>query len=130
MSRLRNKVILIGRLGNDVEIVNFDDGGKIGKFTLATSSSYTNRQGEKVEDTQWHNIVVRNKTAEICEKYISKGDEISLEGSIRYRKFEKNGENRYFTEITVSEVLFLNSKKTNSEPEQNGVNEQNDDLPF
>lgn len=129
MSRLRNKVILIGRLGNDVEIVNFDDGGKIGKFTLATSSTYTNKQGEKVEDTQWHNIVVRNKTAEICEKYISKGDEISLEGSIKYRKFEKDGETMYFTEIIVSEVLFLNTKnKSNNSNIDN--NNQADDLPF
>ena len=126
MSRLRNKVILIGRLGNDVEIVNFDDGGKIGKFTLATSSTYTNKQGEKVEDTQWHNIVVRNKTAEICEKYISKGDEISLEGSIKYRKFEKDGETMYFTEIIVSEVLFLNTKNksNNSNIDNNNINKQ------
>ena len=77
MSGSLNKVMLIGNLGDDVKIVNFDDGGCLGRFPIATNESYNNKQtGEKVVNTEWHNIVVKNKAAEICAKYLKKGDKV------------------------------------------------------
>ena len=107
---LRNKVTLIGRTGKDVEIVKFEN-GKLAKVSLATSDHYTNALGEKVEETQWHNLVANGKVAELMEKYVEKGKEISVEGKIVYRTYDdKDGVKRYFTEIRVDELLFLGSK--------------------
>ena len=104
-----NKVILIGHLGDNVKVHYFDGGGSVGRFPLATNESYTNKTtGEKVTNTEWHNIVVRNKAAEICEKYLTKGDKIYLEGRIKNRKWQgEKGEDRYTTEIIVNEFLKL-----------------------
>ena len=107
---LRNKVTLIGRTGKDVEIVKFEN-GKQAKVSLATSDHYTNALGEKVEETQWHNLVANGKLAEIMEKYVEKGKEISVEGKIVYRTYDdKDGVKRYFTEIRVQELLLLGAK--------------------
>lgn len=107
---LRNKVTLIGHTGKEVEIVNFEK-GKIAKVTLATNDFYTNSQGEKVEETQWHNLVVNGKLAEIMEKYVTKGKEIAVEGKLVYRSYDdKDGQKRYITEIRVDELVLLGAK--------------------
>ena len=90
MNGTLNKVMLIGHLGDDVKIHYFDGGGCVGRFPLATNEVYTNKtSGEKVTNTDWHNIVLRNKAAEICEKYLSKGDKIYIEGRLKTRKWDK-----------------------------------------
>jgi single-strand DNA-binding protein len=108
MNALRNKVQLIGRLGQEPEIVNLESGKKLAKFSLATNENYTNAKGEKVENTEWHNIVAWGKTAEIIEKYVNKGQEIAIEGRLTSRTYEdKEGVKRYFTEVVCSEMLML-----------------------
>lgn len=107
---LRNKVSLIGRTGKDVEIINFEK-GKLAKVSLATSDYYLNSAGEKVEETQWHNLVINGKLADIMEKYVTKGKEIAVEGKIQYRTYEdKDGIKRYNTEIRVDELVLLGAK--------------------
>ena len=108
MNTLRNKVQLIGNLGKDPEITNFESGKTLAKFAIATNESYKNAQGEKVTDTQWHNIVAWGKTAEIVEKYVGKGKEVALEGKLTTRSWEdKDGMKRYITEVVCSELLML-----------------------
>ena len=107
---LRNKVTLIGRIGKDVETVQFEN-GKLAKVSLATTDHYTNAMGEKVEETQWHNLVCSGKVADIMEKYVEKGKEIAVEGKVIYRNFDdKDGVKRYITEIRVLEILLLGGK--------------------
>ncbi len=107
---IRNKVSLIGRTGKAVEIVKFEN-GQLAKVSLATSEHYTNAKGEKVEETQWHNLVCYGKTAEIMEKYVEKGKEIAVEGKIVYRNYDdKDGNKKYITEIKVDELVLLGSK--------------------
>jgi single-strand DNA-binding protein len=107
---LRNKVTLIGRTGKDVEIVKLQN-GIIAKVSLATSDHYTNAKGEKVEETQWHNLVAFGKTAEIMQKYVNKGDEIAVEGKITYNSYEdKEGQKRYATDIKIEELVLLEKK--------------------
>ncbi len=138
-----NKVILIGHLGDEIKIHYFEGGNAIGRFPLATNESYTNKQtGEKVTTTEWHNIVVRNKLAEICEKYLTKGDKIYCEGRIKTRQWEQEGIKRYTTEIHVIDMTFLSTKKDPNAPKSNPqqqtkpattqpvVKEEKDDLPF
>lgn len=108
---LRNKVTLIGHTGKDVEVVNFENGGIKASVSLATNDYYTNAQGEKVEDTQWHNLVAFGKTAEIMQKYVTKGKEIAVEGKITYRSYDtQDGQKRYITEIRIDELVLLGSK--------------------
>ena len=108
MNTLRNKVQLIGNLGNDPEIINLESGKTLAKFSIATNESYKNAQGEKVTDTQWHNIVAWGKTAQIVEKYVAKGKEIAIEGKLTTRSWEdKDGTKRYTTEVICSELLLL-----------------------
>ncbi|AWX44862.1 Single-stranded DNA-binding protein [Flagellimonas maritima] len=108
MNSLRNKVQLIGNLGNDPEIVLLENGSKLAKFSIATNESYKNSEGEKVTDTQWHNIVAWGKTAEIVENYLMKGKEVAIEGKLVTRSYEtKEGEKRYITEIKCNELLML-----------------------
>ena len=108
MNTLRNKVQLIGHVGNDPEIKIFDGGKKLVNFTLATNESYKNDKGEKVDETQWHKLVAWGKTADIIEKYVIKGKEIAIEGKLTHRNYEdKNGEKRYFTEVVINDVLLL-----------------------
>lgn len=107
-----NKVILIGHLGDEVKMHYFEGGNSIGRFPLATNETYTNRQtNEKVTTTEWHNIVVRNKLAEICEKYLNKGDKVYCEGRIKTRQWDgEDGTKRYTTEIHVIDMTFLSMK--------------------
>ncbi|WP_339757577.1 single-stranded DNA-binding protein [uncultured Winogradskyella sp.] len=108
MNTLRNKVQLIGNLGKDPEIINLESGKSLAKFAIATNESYKNAQGEKVTDTQWHNIVAWGKTAQIVEKYVSKGKEVAIEGKLTTRSWEdKDGIKRYITEVVCSELLML-----------------------
>ena len=111
MNSLRNKVQLIGNLGNDPEVITLESGKKLAKFSLATNEHYKNVKGEKVIDTQWHQIVVWNKTAEIVEKYLVKGSEVALEGKLNSRSYEdKEGVKKYITEVVVNELLMLGHK--------------------
>ncbi|WP_435578755.1 single-stranded DNA-binding protein [Gilvibacter sp.] len=108
MNALRNKVQLIGRLGQDPEVLTFDDGGKMAKFSMATDDSYKDKQGQKIERTQWHNIIVRGGLVNIVENYISKGQEIAVEGKLSNRSWDdKDGNKRYTTEVMVNELLLL-----------------------
>ena len=134
MSGTLNKVMLIGHLGDNVKMHYFEGGGSIGRFPLATNESYTKKDtGEKITQTEWHNIVVRNKAAEICEKYLSKGDRVYIEGKIKTRKWQdESGNDRYSTEINVDDFTFLTTKNSG---EPGGVSptsspEKKDDLPF
>lgn len=111
MSTLRNKVQLIGHVGNDPEIKTFDGGKKLAKLNVATNESYKNDKGEKVEETQWHSLIAWGKTADIIEKYVVKGKEIAIEGKLTHRSYEdKNGEKRYVTEVVIDELLMLGNK--------------------
>jgi len=111
MSTLRNKVQLIGNLGANPEVVNLESGKKLAKFSIATNESYKNAKGEKVEDTQWHNVIAWGKTAEIVENYLTKGNEVAIEGKLVNRNYEdKEGNKRYVTEVVASELLMLGKK--------------------
>jgi len=107
-----NKVILIGHTGDEVKMHYFEGGNSIGRFPLATNEEYTNRTtGERVSNTEWHNIVVRNKAAEICEKYLKKGDKVYIEGRLKTRKWtDDKGLERYSTEIQCVDFTFLTPK--------------------
>ncbi|GAL64563.1 single-stranded DNA-binding protein [Algibacter lectus] len=111
MSTLKNKVQLIGNVGNEPEITNLENGKKVAKFSIATNESYKDSKGEKVTNTQWHNIVAWGKIAEIVEKYVGKGKEVALEGKLTSRSYEtKEGEKRYVTEVVIDEILLLGIK--------------------
>jgi single-strand DNA-binding protein len=139
-----NKVMLIGHLGDEVKMHFFEGGNSIGRFPIATNESYTNKAtGEKVTTTEWHNIVVRNRFAEVCEKYLSKGDLVYVEGRIKTRQWEDdNGNKRYSTEIQATDVQFINTKKgaSNNSESNTSTDKQtttptkptveDDDLPF
>jgi len=151
-----NKVILIGHTGDEVKMHYFEGGNSIGRFPLATNEEYTNRTtGERVSNTEWHNIVVRNKAAEICEKYLKKGDKVYIEGRLKTRKWtDDKGLERYSTEIQCVDFTFLTPKgegqqqsntptqssqpiqssqpaqQPQSTPSQTNPAEDVDDLPF
>jgi single-strand DNA-binding protein len=111
MNSLRNKVQLIGNLGNDPEIITLASGKKLAKFSLATNDSYKDASGQKIDNVQWHNLIAWNKTADIVEKYVTKGKEIAIEGKLTSRSYEtKEGEKRYITEVVVNELLMLGNK--------------------
>jgi single-strand DNA-binding protein len=111
MNSLRNKVQLIGNLGNDPEIITLESGKKLAKFSLATNESYKDASGQKVDNVQWHNLVAWNKTADIIEKYVTKGKEVAIEGKLTSRSYEtKEGEKRYVTEVVVNELLMFGNK--------------------
>ena len=111
MNALRNKVQLIGNVGNEPEIKILEGGKKLAKFTIATNDVYYNENKEKVTDTQWHNISAFGKLAEIIESFVTKGKEIALEGKLTHRSYDdKDGIKRYFTEVIANEVLLLGSK--------------------
>ncbi len=108
MNTLRNNVQLIGNLGKKPEIITLDSGTKLAKFTLATNESYKNAKGDRVENTQWHNLTAWGKTAEIAEMFLDKGKEIAVQGKITYNTYmDKDGNKRYTTEIVVNEILML-----------------------
>lgn len=111
MNALRNKVQLIGNLGNDPEIITLESGKKLAKFSIATNETYKNQKGERVTDTQWHNVVAWGKTADIVENYVTKGKEVAVEGKLTTRSWDdKEGNKRYTTEVVCNELLLLGSK--------------------
>jgi len=138
--------MLIGHLGDEVKMHYFEGGNCIGRFPIATNESFSNKQtGEKVTTTEWHNIVVRNKLAELCEKFLSKGDRVFIEGKIKTRQWEQEGVKRYSTEIHALDMTFLTTKKDLNNPgstetssdknqskpkESNSIKDSIDDLPF
>ncbi|BDB52124.1 single-stranded DNA-binding protein [Flavobacterium ammonificans] len=105
---MKNRVQLIGRVGQDPEVKNLEGGKKVATITIATNDVYYKDNGDKVEQTEWHRVTAWGKTAEIIEKYVTKGKEIGIEGKLTHRTYEdKNGEKRYVTDIVVNEVLLL-----------------------
>ena len=131
MSGTVNKVMLIGHTGDEVKMHYFEGGGSIGRFPLATNETYTNRTtNEKVSNTEWHNIVVRNKAAEICEKYLKKGDKVYIEGRLKTRKWQDDkGNDRYSTEIQCTDFTFLTPKNETNGMQQNLGGNQNQSTP-
>lgn len=134
-----NKVILIGNLGKDPEIQHFESGVKKAAFSLATTEVYKNKEGNNVEQTEWHNIVLWRNLAEVAEKYLKKGAQIYIEGKIRTRSWEdKDNNKRYVTEIIGESMTMLRTKKEtsqeNSSVESNNndaiISAPDDDLPF
>jgi single-strand DNA-binding protein len=108
MSKLENRVQLIGNLGAAPEIVNLESGKKIAKFSLATNDRYKNKQGETITDTQWHNVVAWNGTAGIIENYVEKGNRIGVVGKLTHRKYQdKDGNDRYITEVVCDELMLM-----------------------
>jgi single-strand DNA-binding protein len=130
-----NKVILVGHLGDEIKMHYFEGGNCIGRFPLATNETYINKStGEKINSTEWHNLVVRNKAAEICEKYLSKGDKVYIEGRIKSRQWQDdNGSQKYTTEVQVTEFTFLTLKKesddSRSQSNFNRPKFNEDDMP-
>lgn len=136
-----NKVILVGNVGKDPEVRHLDSGVAVTTFPLATSETYRNKEGQKVTNTEWHNVVLWRGLAEIAEKYVKKGNPLYIEGKIRTRSWDdKDGNKRYTTEIIADNMQMLGSKQSNeessaSEPEnKSSVDIENipeeDDLPF
>ena len=117
MSILRNRVQLIGRLGKNPEIKNFESNKKLASISIATSEHYTNEKGERVEKTEWHNAVAWGKNAELLEKFVSKGQEIALEGKLTSRSYDdKEGVKRYVTEVLISEILLFGNVDKEKKP--------------
>ncbi len=111
MNTLKNSVQLIGRLGKDVELINLENGNKLAKFSLATSDYYKNTKGDKVEDTQWHNIIAWGTTAEYMSKILVKGNEVIIKGKLTYGKYDKDGTTRYTTDIIAREFHKITRKE-------------------
>ena len=146
MNGTLNKVMLIGHTGDDVKMHYFEGGNSLGRFPLATNETYTNKTtNERVTNTEWHNIVVRNKAAEICEKYLKKGDLVYIEGRLKTRKWQdEKGLDRYSTEIQCTDFTFLspkgetnnsgqvhqNSQTSNTSQNSGADAEGGGDLPF
>jgi single-strand DNA-binding protein len=112
MNALRNKVQLIGHLGIDPEVKEFKSGKKVAKLSMATSDIYRDREGKKVSQTQWHNLVIWGKLADIAEQYLHKGSEVAVEGRLSYRSYDDSeGNKRYYTEVVVNDLVMLGKKK-------------------
>ncbi len=137
-----NKVILVGNLGKDPEVKTLENGAKVANFTLATSESYKNKEGQRVTQTEWHNIVLWRGLAEIAERYLQKGNQVYIEGKIKSRSWDdKDGVKRYTTEILGDNLTMLGGRRDSDEgepskpaaastaPEAN-AGEEKDDLPF
>lgn len=132
-----NKVQLIGRLGKDPEVRHLDSGVNVASFSIATSESYTNKVGEKVEQTEWHNIVAWGKLSEIIEKWVTKGMLVYVEGKLKTRQWEKDGQKHYTTEIFADGLQMLSKGEAKAETTQaqntssgNGNAAEEDDLPY
>lgn len=113
MYTLKNKVQLIGNLGNAPEIKNTTSGKKLARFSIATNETYRNAKGEKVKETTWHNLIAWGKIADIVEKYLNKGSEVAIEGKLISRSYtDKEGIKKFISEVEVNELLMLGSKAT------------------
>lgn len=116
MNTLRNKVQLIGNLGQNPEIRTLDNGKSVARLSLATKDSYKDAEGKKITDTQWHNLSVWGNLAKIAEKYLIKGSEIAVEGKLVHKAYEdKEGNKRYYTEVIVSDLVMFRRKETSEE---------------
>src|SRR5215210_7139443 len=114
MYALKNKVQLIGHVGNKPEIRTFDEGKKLARFSIATNETYRNAKGDKVTETQWHHLIAWGRIADIAEKYLNKGSEVVIEGKLINRSYnDKEGNKKYISEVQVNEVLMLGDKPTN-----------------
>jgi single-strand DNA-binding protein len=109
-----NKVILVGNLGKDPEVMTFDNGVKKASFSLATSESYKNKEGQRVDQTEWHNIVLWRGLAEVAEKYLKKGNQVYIEGKIKTRSYEQDGQKKYITEIYGDNMTMLGRREEGS----------------
>jgi len=147
-----NKVILVGNLGKDPEVRHLENGAAVANFSIATSESYKDKNGNRQEQTEWHNIVLWRKLAEIAEKYVKKGSLVFIEGRLRTRSWDdKDGNKRYTTEVIASSMQMLDKKGDNNSGGSNSnsggsstqnqtsdtsttkdivLDEPNDDLPF
>jgi len=139
-----NRVILIGNLGKDPDVITFENGVKKASFSLATSESYKNKEGNRVDQTEWHNIVMWRGLADIAERFLHKGNQIYIEGKLKTRSYEQNGIKKYITEIFVDNMTMLGSRRDSSEGGQDDSNQPaqspqsaendlqapTDDLPF
>ncbi len=139
-----NRVILIGNLGKDPDVITFENGVKKATFSLATSESYKNKEGNRVDQTEWHNIVMWRGLADIAERFLRKGNQIYIEGKLKTRSYEQDGIKKYITEIFVDNMTMLGSRKDGSEggqtqsnqstqsqqPAENNIQVPEDDLPF
>lgn len=134
MSGSVNKVILVGNIGDKPKLHRFDDSSVIVRFPLATSETYIKKgTNERIDQTEWHTVVVRNRLGEICDKYLNKGDKVFVEGKIKSRKWEDDkGNTRYTVEIIADNVKFLQLKKTDTQPfsEDDEHEQEGKDLPF
>ena len=134
MSRGLNKVMLIGRLGGNPEIRYTPDGNPVATFTVATNESYTNKNGERITQTEWHRVVVFGKLAEIVGEYYSKGKKVYIEGKLRTRQWEdRNGNRRWTTEIVANNLFILDSKGDEFTTEETTIEDtpiNDDDIPF
>tara|TARA_B110000261_G_C13060145_1_gene347814 strand:- start:69 stop:491 length:423 start_codon:yes stop_codon:yes gene_type:complete len=136
-----NKVILIGHLGKDPEVRHLENGTAVANFTLATSESYKDKQGNRIDQTEWHNVIVWRGLAEVAEKFLKKGSQVYVEGKLRTRSWEdQTGNKRYTTEIVADNFTMLSKKDENNQPQnqqtpattvQNSAPvDEADDLPF
>lgn len=133
MNGTLNKIILIGHLGDDIKIHYFEKGNCIARCPVATHEVHINKAtGERITTTEWHQVVFKNRAAEVCEKHLSKGDRIYIEGRLKSRQWQSSdGQMRHTTEVIVSEFTFLNVKKSKSGQEQqrsDGFDEEDDDF--
>jgi len=111
MYALKNKVQLIGHLGNQPDVRTTENGKKLARFSVATNEVYRNAKGEKITETQWHNLIAWGKLADIAEKYMNKGSEVAIEGKLINRSYtDKEGNKKYITEVQVNEVLLLGTR--------------------
>ena len=118
MNTLKNSVRLVGNLGMDPEVKSFDNNRKLAKMSLATNETYKNDKGEKITDTQWHNLVLWGTQAKFAEEYLKKGDEIAIEGKLSSRSYvDKDGNKKYATEVVVNEFMKIGQK--NNKPNLN-----------
>jgi single-strand DNA-binding protein len=113
MYALKNKVQLIGNLGNSPDVRIFEGGRKMARFSMATNENYRNAEGERITETQWHNLIAWGKLADIAERFLEKGKEVAIEGKLINRSYQdREGNKRYVTEIQVNELLLLGGKTT------------------
>jgi len=138
-----NKVILVGNVGKDPEVKRLDNGTTYARLSLATSESYKDKEGNKVEKTEWHNLVFWRGLAEVVEKWVKKGQQLYVEGSIKTTISEEDGEKKYFTDIVVKDMQMIGSKKDSEQQSavdkvnsagvskaQNTPADDNEPLPF
>ena len=133
-----NKVILVGNVGQDPAITNLDNGVKLANFSIATSESYKNKEGEKVTQTEWHKVVVWRGLAEVVEKYVKKGMQVYIEGKMKTRSWEKDGITHYITEIYADNLQMLGRKENNGDQAKSqqqaeiaeSMGQPGNDLPF